>query len=305
MKIVGGREGLIGEYDNGNYHVSLYDDGTKIRQTEYDNFIPEFPESIDMNITNKCDGRCPYCYISSTTDGKHCLFERYEELLNSIHPYTELAINGNDLSHPGLYDFLKHMKERNVVVNITVNQIHFIKYTTVLHLFEDAGLVHGIGVSLQYADDTFIERIKEFKNIVVHVIAGIASPVDLSKLRNKDIALLILGYKRVGFGANYFYSNQKSIHLDSVYYEDNLDFILKGFRVVSFDNLAIETLHVKEHLKEDEYDKIYMGDDGEYTMYIDLVKGIFAKSSLDIEHDVHKIEDDMSIIDCFNIIRGK
>jgi hypothetical protein len=69
--------------------------------------------------------------------------------------------------------------------------------------------------------------------------------------------------------------------------------------------LAIERLHVKDYLGESEYNKIYMGEDGEFTFYIDLVKGIFAKSSLDIKDGrTYEIADGMTITDCFNVIRG-
>ncbi len=44
------------EYQNGNYIMRILEDGTKIRLS--DNPIPEYPESIDVKITNKCDGGC-------------------------------------------------------------------------------------------------------------------------------------------------------------------------------------------------------------------------------------------------------
>ena len=46
-----------------------------------------------------------------------------------------------------------------------------------------------------------------------------------------------------------------------------------------FDNLALEQLSVKENIPNDIYEKGFMGNDGESTMYIDLVKGEFAVSS--------------------------
>lgn len=39
---------LIGQYKNGNYTVSIYDDGTKIRENDLDFFEPAFPESMDI-----------------------------------------------------------------------------------------------------------------------------------------------------------------------------------------------------------------------------------------------------------------
>ena len=59
----------------------------------------------------------------------------------------------------------------------------------------------------------------------------------------------------------------------------NLEFILKRFNVVSFDNLAIEQLNVKRLLSNEEWDEFYQGDDGSSTYYIDMVERKFARSS--------------------------
>ena len=50
--------------------------------------------------------------------------------------------------------------------------------------------------------------------------------------------------------------------------------------VVSFDNLAIEQLDVKRLMSEEEWNQFYMGNDGNFTMYIDLVEKQFATSSI-------------------------
>ena len=46
----------LGVYRNGNYTVRILQDGTKIRETEYEEFIPAFAENCDCKITDKCDG---------------------------------------------------------------------------------------------------------------------------------------------------------------------------------------------------------------------------------------------------------
>ena len=52
----------IGEYRNGNYNVTIYEDGTKVRATKDDEFIPAFAENCDVKITDKCSVGCPFCY---------------------------------------------------------------------------------------------------------------------------------------------------------------------------------------------------------------------------------------------------
>ena len=45
---------LLAQYQNGNYMVYLFDDGTKVRETEGDDFIPAFSENTDVCLTKKC-----------------------------------------------------------------------------------------------------------------------------------------------------------------------------------------------------------------------------------------------------------
>ena len=108
---------MLGMYRNGNYIVRIYEDGTKIRENNLDNFTPSFPESIDVTITKKCDGGCKYCYENCTPNGEHGDIMN-EKFIDILHPYTELAINGNDLSHPNLVEFLKKLKEKHIIVMV-------------------------------------------------------------------------------------------------------------------------------------------------------------------------------------------
>lgn len=49
---------IIGSYKNGNYEVIILEDGTKIRITEDEKFVPTRLESTDCKITNFCDMNC-------------------------------------------------------------------------------------------------------------------------------------------------------------------------------------------------------------------------------------------------------
>ena len=99
---------MLASYVNGNYNVEIYRDGTKIRFGDVDDFKPAFPENIDVCITKKCDGGCPYCYEGCTINGEHgnigelARFGNFHlpKWMESLKPGTELALNGNDLSHP-------------------------------------------------------------------------------------------------------------------------------------------------------------------------------------------------------------
>lgn len=56
---------LIGRYRNGNYTVTIFDDGTKIRDNDLDNLTPDFAENCDVTITTRCDGGCSFCLKSN------------------------------------------------------------------------------------------------------------------------------------------------------------------------------------------------------------------------------------------------
>ena len=59
-------------YKNGNYFITIdKKTGTKIRQNDLDYFEAEFPESMDIKITNCCDLGCPMCHENSTPFGLH------------------------------------------------------------------------------------------------------------------------------------------------------------------------------------------------------------------------------------------
>lgn len=273
---------IIGRYQNGNYTVTLLNDGTKIRENDLDFFEPAFAENCDVKITDKCDGGCAFCYEGCTINGKHGDILNYK-FLDTLHPYTELAINGNDLSHPDLLVFLQKMKDKNIIVNMTVNQIHFEQHYILIKTLIEQKAIYGLGVSLREPTKEFVEKIKKFPNAVIHTINGILSPNDYEILKDNGLKILILGYKQLRRGIDYYGSHEIDVCKKQDWLYDNLKEMLNHFDVVSFDNLAIKQLDVKRLLDEDKWDEFYMGDDGNYTFYLDLVEGTFAKNSLSME----------------------
>jgi organic radical activating enzyme len=289
---------LIGEYRNGNYNVSIFDDGTKIRENNLDFFEPAFPECMDVKITNFCDAGCGYCHENSTTAGLHGNILQ-SKFIDTLPPYVELAIGGgNPLSHPDLIPFLRKLKNKNILANITVNQLHYEKSQSEIETLVSEKLVYGIGVSFLHFTENILSLLKKYPNIVIHIINGVANQKDIEKLYDKNLKLLILGYKNFRRGKD-FYSSMVENKKNLMY--ENLESILKRFSVVSFDNLAIEQLNVKRFLSDEKWNEFYMGDDGKFTMYVDLVENKFARSSVSTNrYDVLP-----EIKDMFNIIRGE
>ena len=115
-------------YKNGNYTVHFNkDNGTKVRINNLNNLTPEFPESYDFKICNKCNMGCSFCHENSTPNGEIGDIMNLE-FINTLHPYTEIAIGGgNPLEHPDLEAFLIKCKTLNLIPSMTVHQKHFME----------------------------------------------------------------------------------------------------------------------------------------------------------------------------------
>lgn len=291
-------------YANGNYNVRINSqNGTKIRETEDDEFISEFPENIDIKITNKCLGRpnsngvletCNFCHENSTPEGLNG--ELNVSFINTLRSGSELAIGGGSVfEHPGLENFLHVLKAKQIFSNVTVNQHHYEQYIDTLKLWAKQKLIYGIGVSAISNSMPFLND-----NVVIHVINGIHKLDDILALAKQGHKkLLILGYKNIRRGKTFLEQNFDEITNNSLY--DHLYKIVEAFPVVSFDNLALEQLNVRRLFTTKQWEEFYMGDDGQFTMYIDLVKRQFAKNSTSlVRYDLLDNIDDM-----FRIVKAE
>ena len=272
----------LATYKNGNTTTTIYDDGTKTHFTMDDEFEFEFPESHDISISQCCDNGCEWCYYGCSPTGKHGKLTGWK-FFDSMHPYTEIAINLQFPLHPDLESFLFEMRQRKIIVNATINQNHFMSDSgrELIEAYSDLGLIKGIGISLtDPTQEGFIDEVKKYPNTVIHVIAGVTPWEDIQYLMGHGLKLLILGYKKTGRGKKYYDGLFIPIITQMKYLEGGLDEVINGFKVVSFDNLAIEQLHIRDRLSDKEWNMFYGGDDGTVTFFIDLVKGVFARNSL-------------------------
>ena len=272
---------LLGRYKNGNVITTIYSDGTKERFT-YDEFHPDFAENMDIKICNRCDRGCRHCHEGSTPDGKLGDIMN-EKFIDTLHPYQECALGGgNILEHPDLIPFLYKLKDKRVVPNITLNQKHFEENIELVDDLISKKLIYGLGISLENPTTEFIEKVKRFPNAVIHVINGVVNPVQMEAMYNQNLKLLILGYKYLRRGSTWMEKEHAAIAANQWWLYEHLPDLINKFAVVSFDNLAIEQLNIKERWEEfsdKPWDKFYAGDDGMNTYYIDMVERKFARSS--------------------------
>ena len=292
-------------YLNGNYIVRSVGLDIQKRCLRVDeDFRAEFPDSIDLKITDKCSWGCPYCHESSTKNGESFDFEKTKEILSQLPELPiEIAIGGGDvLDAPKFKELVSWLNNRGNRTRATVNMKDILNRRKQFENYMRC--VEAIGVSI----DRLPEFIKDWENkdsmlstisgninkigpfgsdkyYVIHIIAGVFPYKDLEKLFDScESPILILGYKQWGraLGTELPKDLQKfkEVIQKIVVEKKNEEYHRFSTRkTIGFDNLALDQLDIKSILPEEEWKKIYLGDEGTHSMYIDAVKGEFAMTS--------------------------
>ena len=294
------------KYVNGNYTVFLNtENGTKIRYNNKEYFVSDRPESMDVKISNDCEHNCSYCHEASYFGGKLADPKDVEQFASTLPPFVEIALGGGNLlkNIKHTQTCLETFKKYNAIVSITINQKDFVNNIQIIDDWYNNNLIHGIGVSLiDVSDSKFWNQYYHHKTCVIHTIAGLLTSGDIAGLIEHHARVLILGYKTVRKGQQFFSHFESYIKNNMTRLNDALPYLLDKCEVCSFDNLALKQLHVQDYIEPDVWNTYYMGDDGTTTFYVDLVSMEYAKSSSSLER--YSIDN----IDCsvmFNFIRDK
>ena len=270
----------IAQYENGNCLIKLYSDGTKKRYVKTgETPKPLFPENMDIKITNWCDADCDWCHEASNKSGKHADLYPVLSLLQSLPPGVEVAIGGgHPLSHPDFKNFLVSLHSMGLISNVTINERHFDESLFQLEEYIAEGLIKGVGYSYQTKPCTW-----EYEHLVTHVIAGITPFSELGKIIEVNKKILLLGYKNFRKGMIYGAENLMDIQENIQSWADNLHLVTRSCQI-SFDNLAIEQTRPQRLFPSREsFLASFMGEEGQYSMYIDAVRQVVARASFENE----------------------
>lgn len=283
---------ILYQYQNGQTFVTLYSDGTKVRDVSAGH-IAQWPESIDVKITNYCDARCEYCHEMSTDKGSHGDLTKVLPLLLELPAGAEVAIGGgNALAHPGFEYFVKTLSEANIICNVTVNEFHFERYLSFIEDMIANGYIKGVGYSYVSKPCDW-----EYEHLVTHLIVGVADYHKLDDIVRTNKKVLLLGFKKnTGRGKVFNIANGNSID-KNIYTWYKYLFDAAKQASLSFDNLAITQLKPSRVFSDDrDYDQFFMGDDGKYSMYIDAVRQEYARSSTAVDRTKYTEHDSMAKI---------
>lgn len=218
-------------YQNGNYQVLLNtEDGTKIRYNGDDHFTPNRPESLDVKITNQCQHGCVFCHENSKPNGKVATLNNIENFIETLPPYTEIAVGGGNImeSYNHTRIFLKKLKKARAIPSITVRQHDFMVYNNIIQEWKESNLIYGIGISLDgYKTEHLIQVIKNFPTAVIHVIAGMLTEQEYRMIAGHNLKILILGYKIKGRGEEFWKDQSPQISKNLVDLINHLMILVK------------------------------------------------------------------------------
>lgn len=331
---------VVAQYQNGNYQVALMENGTKIRfaeEPEGSGFHPEYPETIDMCITKKCSEGCPFCYEGCSPNGEQFKSEFLSySIWDDIPPYTELAINGNDVNDISMLStFLEMMQRKQVIVNMTVSMQQLLYNRHVIFEYLGKKLINSIGISISKYNELNLHRQSgvgiqpirwkysstvslrnlfdplRYSNYVFHVVLGLVSIEELlqfckyhGEFAGSKPKILLLGYKTAGRGIAYKHMFTPEINRRIEGIKMSIKELNEACDVIAFDNLACEQLDMKSQLSKEEWDMLYMGNDGCYSMYIDAVNCTFSKNSVTPLSERQELKNTMTLKDCFQAVRA-
>ncbi len=190
---------------------------------------PDFPFPVlsapvlaDINITNRCNLHCPHCYVNSGRFGKDMALADFLSALDQCAAagVLQIALGGGEPTlHPHFGTFLKEIRRRDIVPNITSNGKD-LKWKTVYALARYAG---AVALSIEEYGEKFEQRrnfpfrnflksVKKLKAAGIKLVFQITiSQGNLSRINELAVQLLkyrpygiiFLAYKPQGRGKNY------------------------------------------------------------------------------------------------------
>lgn len=321
----------IEDVKNGNYYV-LYGEmfsrkeKMRLQVDSIPDLIPEYPELVDIKITNACEHNCPFCYMASTPNGKHAEEKDIYNIVKKFKNKTEFAIGGgNVLLHPNFDKIVRYIHKQNHIANITI------RYNDVLTINSNENIknainkyVSGIGISVQKSGDVdvakdFINEMLDLgKHISLHMIPEITGVDESSSILDKlstinqkrhkkydyiscieqnNCRVLFLGLKQSGRAKLIKHNLLTATDLNTLQEKANYTFNVDTSFVNTYKMWFNEQYHGGENY-------FLTKHEGEFSMFIDAVKMQGFTSSYKDDGGI-AINDDIKLNELFGEIRKK
>lgn len=267
-------------------HWVLFGGGLRLRMS-FDDKAPalvkgDFPELVDIKITDFCPFGCAYCYQGSTRSGAHADIKNIRSVASALgHLGTlEVAIGGGEPTmHPEFIEVLRSFKRAGILPSFTTRN-H--KWFAGPYASETLQICGGIAFSV----DTFKEaerwvaELRELRErgsrgieLALQVVLGTTPIEEIEEVaqlcRKNSWTLSLLGFKHDHRGVT---GPEHSI--------DGWEKLLEIGCRVSVDTVIAEKQ--SGTLAGAGVDKRLYGDrEGQFSMYIDAVELTMARASYD------------------------
>lgn len=307
-------EDVVCRYDDVYKYWTLFNraNGTKLRMSFDNNDVQPTdkvidraskPELIDLKITSYCDRGCPFCYQSSTKDGKH--MDLHSNMYSVISQFVktnqvfEVAIGGGEpTSHPDFVGILEGFVYNGVTSSFSTGSLKWLsefKQPVVEKILKHTG---AIAVSVTSVKDVIDagkylqsfwhtevgQAFIDARKFTWHIPLG-----TMTRKQFKDVikrihgirpypTITLLGFKHIGRGAG----------IKVKKYDWWLDVIkeLRAERIYLF--VGIDTCiaaEFKDQIAAARIDDVFVTHkEGAFSMYIDGVACTAAASSYTCEN---------------------
>lgn len=263
----------------GHWTIFYRSTGTKVRISFVDREAPrsEFPELIDIKLTDYCNKGCTYCYQGSTTKGKHSNLNYISSLARQCQAMKvfEVALGGGEpTGHPSFLRILKLFRYYGTVPSFSTRSLEWLKEKDYAERISKACGSWALSVNVATEIDDAMNAIKDIdvKKPAIHIVLGAFPWSQTEELLRTcaahELRVVLLGFKQTGRGIGFkTHDNSKWIELvDSLKLHTSIDTSLAATYA---DEL--EAADVPEWLLERK--------EGCHSMYIDAVAQTMGPSS--------------------------
>jgi len=292
---------FISRYDKKYDYFTLFNGSDKIRLSfnKPEGFEPtksQYPELVDLKITDYCDIGCNWCYQDSTKKGQHAPLDQIKKIVDVLSNMgvLEIALGGGETTeHPDFKEIIAYIKERNIIPNFTTQSTKWMNSPeNIKFVYENVG-AFAISIKDSAAAKMFTEKLDEVMPIddyaprrgvqlnAQYVMGTMNKETFLETTRilrdRKEVSrerigypfrvITLLGYKDVGRGDNFV----------PVKHNDWPSWIkeIQDDKIWPSLSWAIDTLLAEQSEKKledlDVPKWLYSTKEGQFSMYIDAV----------------------------------
>lgn len=277
----------------------------------------DFPLSINLNISDKCNFACPWCYRDNADKGYFGDIESYIDnpysFIHSIQPYTTINVSLYNPIHPDLLDLLHFCRSKKIFVNLSVSALAFQMYAHDIDKWLNEKLITRLTLTpaLFLPGDEILEYAKNKENVTIAVQAGIPHfnskfmdtvPIILPLAYDQNINLYIEGFEYNGEAVSYMDCYPDAVDKNLNWFRSNLKDFVRKFKKITLDSKAVEDLDLKLNLPKSKIEKINIIDSSA-CLNIDIVNDTYSSSKVRDNIFFNGILNDVQ--DMFDDIKGE